>query len=429
MTAKIEANALPRILVVSDSAVSPAHGTGCLLLAHFTGYPEEKLQNAYLEPFGAPVWRNSMQFNARVGGSTALAKAVGVIPRAYNKTLRLAGLGSLQYQRAITLTPDPAVLAVAEAPPQAVYSTAFSGSSLALTDRLCRALPADVPLLQYFMDYHVGQDRFSRHSLQRVLMRANEVWVLTDSMAEQLEPIARECGKIVHVQSGFCLDIPQKWKQGPYRMPNASFRCIMTGNVWQLSMVEVVSRLWRRVRLDVPDLRPIEWFCHAHSLRRVEAAIGGLPPEIIPMGRFVNEAELNDADLAILPFNGADQPEDNYARYSLPSRLTQLLSAGLPVFCIAGSGTPLARYVARHGIGLSSDAEDEERLAERVLGLVRDVSARQALGRRARAFAEREFPIGRFQQLLYGRLGARALGASGTAASPPFITMGAERTS
>ena len=401
----------PRVLVVSDTCISTAHGTGYLVLKHFSRFPAEKLANAFHDRAGTPAWPASCQFAAGHTPQKRLGVALALVPRVYNRAVRLLGLGGFSYHRPIFFEPDPGRLAEGAAAPDAVYSVAYGQYGLALTDRVCSELPRTVPLIQYFLDYYPGRGLCRERYVHAVIARADELWVLTEEMAEALRPAALAYGKTPRVQPGFCMDLPATWKQ-LHREPGAGFRCVITGNFWQGSMVHVVARAWRKARLALPELAPIEWYCHPQSISRLESQVGALPPEIRPVGRFVPEEELTrqlaDADLAILPFTSGAEPEDDYARYSLPSRLTELFAAGLPVFCIAGSHTPLSHYLLRHDVGLVCSGEDEELLAQRLIELVGSAGTRQRLGLRARQVAEAQFELAPFQRMLYSKLGARS---------------------
>ena len=205
------------------------------------------------------------------------------------------------------------------------------------------------------------------------------------------------------------MDLPERSKYA-HRPAGPEFRCVITGNFWQDRLVHVVARAWGLAQDAIPGLAPIDWYCHPHSVARVEAAIGKLPREIRPVGRFMPEAELleqlAEADLAILPFNASAEPEDDYSRYSIPSRLTELFATGLPVLCIAGNRTPVARYLAGNELGVVCGGEDEAELARRLIGLLHDIDARRRLGFAARRFAQTHFQLEPFQRFLYAKLGA-----------------------
>jgi hypothetical protein len=172
-------------------------------------------------------------------------------------------------------------------------------------------------------------------------------------------------------------------------------------------MLSVVKRVWRRVQEIVPGIGPIQWLCHPETARQTCALAGAGQPEL-QLPEYAAGADLMKrllcADMAIVPFNAIREPHNYIERYSLPSRLTELLSVGLPVFSIAGEGTPLARYLAKNGLGPACDAEDEVRLARELVAFILDRDERLAVGLRERAFAEREFPLRPFQDYLYATL-------------------------
>lgn len=295
--------------------------------------------------------------------------------------------------------------------PDLVYAVAFSDVGLGLVDHLMKRLPPRIPLIQYFMDYQIPRGLGGNRYLRRVLSRADEVWALTDEIAEAVKPVAAEFGKEVRVQNGFHMKVPDRWKQHHRKFGQGHFRCVIIGNFWQVSMALVVKRVWRRVQELLPGLESIRWYCLPESVLRTREVVGNVEPELAPVGFFAGEElidHLISADMAIIPFNTRRTPENDYARYSLPSRLTELLSVGLPVFCIAGIETPLSRYVLRHRLGICSDAEHELQLADRLVEFIRNHEERRNAGHHGRRFAENNFALAAFQGKLYAKLAALA---------------------
>jgi hypothetical protein len=115
------------------------------------------------------------------------------------------------YQRPVTFEPQTTE-AIREMP-DVVYSVAHSDIGLALADQLTAALPPGVPLVQYFLDYLMSPGLGSDRYLRRVLARADEVWALTEEIADAVGRVAAKFGKSVRVQPGFHLDLPAVWKQ------------------------------------------------------------------------------------------------------------------------------------------------------------------------------------------------------------------------
>lgn len=402
---------LPKILVVSDAPISWAHGTGAVVMRHFSGYPDELISEAHCSEYGVPAWPNSQRFQARpqVG---AVNTPLNGIARIYNAIAWRAGLRSWLYRRPFTFTPR-ALDTLGS--PDLIYSVVFSRTGLALVDHILSAIRRPIPLVQYFLDYEMEEGFGSARHLRHVIACADEIWALTDNIADTIGKIAAAVGKAVRVEPGFHLEVPREWKRLHRTSAEPDFTCVICGNFWSPQMVPIVRRVWRRVQQIVPGLGPIQWFCHPVAVSKIRQMVGDVQPELQPAG-FVTGADffhlLIRADLAIVPFSVLRTPKNPYERYSLPSRLTELLSVGLPVFCIAGERTPLADYITKNCLGQVYNAEDEERLAQKLAAFILDREGRSAAGARGRQFAEREFALGPFQRFLYQKLAQLAAGGA-----------------
>jgi len=394
----------PNILIVSDSCISSAHGTGTLITRHFANYPQTKISQAYCFDLGQPEWERSRQFQCRRLGKTVPDFLLSTIAAAYNAAVRRLGLQDLVYHRPVMVTPG--TLADAALPvPDLVYSVVNGDSGLALLEHLMAGLPTSVPLVHYFLDYQVSPGFRSTRYLSSVLARADEIWALTPEIAAKLESIA-PLAKPITVQPGFHLDLPPAWKRN-HRKATPDFRCVIVGNFWNPTMAAVVKRLWARVQRELPGLPAIQWLCHPAGIERVRRQGISFEHELAA-GTFVTGdaliGALLDADMAIVPFNIERRPVDDYARYSLPSRLTEILSVGLPTFSIAGEETPLGRYITKNHLGAVCNGEDEQHLHERMIAFIMDPNARENAGTCARRLAEASFGLAPFQQALYERL-------------------------
>ena len=73
---------------------------------------------------------------------------------------------------------------------------------------------------------------------------------------------------------------------------------------------------------------------------------------------------------------------------SLPTKLVEALAAGRPLIASAGGDT--ARLVREQAVGQAAAPGDADALREAILGLLA-FSGRDAMGRRARDVAERQF--------------------------------------
>jgi glycosyltransferase involved in cell wall biosynthesis len=398
---------LPRVLVVSNGCVSGAHGTGTVLMRHFSAYPNEKLANAYLFQMGTPGWNRCWRFysdNARQPHRKFLVR--GAI-RAYNLTVSHLGVKQLYFHRALTFKQEIEQIKAFE--PELIYSVANTESALALVNGICQSIPTSVPLIQYFMDFfeHGVGLRCTRY-LRAVVRRADEIWALTDAIVETISPFAARHNKRVRIQPGFHLNLPKMNRAEIRTADDPRFRCVIIGNFWLLDIVPYLRRVWNRLQRAIPNLPPIQWYCpHESGASKLVDQLGTLEPEIVAMKSLESrelERVLMDSDLAIVPFNLKDNPEHSYAKYSLPSRLADLAASGVPMFCIAGSATPLARFVVSNDIGVVASGEDENSLTEKLKALIEAPALRYELSSRARAFAECHFDLDVFQHDLYGRL-------------------------
>jgi hypothetical protein len=97
------------------------------------------------------------------------------------------------------------------------------------------------------------------------------------------------------------------------------------------------------------------------DIARLIECVGVIGPEIEYAG-FLDGQEMIDAlmeaDLALVPFNVTASAEHDYARYSLPSRLTELVAVGVPILCIASADTPVARYLSQNRVGVTGDTQN-----------------------------------------------------------------------
>jgi hypothetical protein len=123
-----------------------------------------------------------------------------------------------------------------------------------------------------------------------------------------------------------------------HRNVGADFTAVMLGNSHMPWVLDRLRAVWPEVRRQ-HGVGPIRWFAYPTSVLYVERAGVRVGPDIEYFG-YLSDRVLHEhlcaADLAIIPFNIADEPEYGYARYSIPSRLTEFLNAGLPVFAAAG---------------------------------------------------------------------------------------------
>lgn len=383
----IERSDLPRVLILTYETLNLTHGTGVLLRRFFGDFPAERLFSVCHTATGQPWLTNAI-----------------VLPTT----------GTTVTERAAALTE---ALGANGFVPDLVYATAFNENDLELLDSVIAALPAHVPVIQHFMDYMPHDEaRFDEH-FGRQLPRVHSLWALTEGLTRALGP---RYGRPVTLVTALHQEPPATSKQ-EHRAAGPEFRAVILGNLWQPWMLPVVRRLWQRCQREVPGLRPIDWYVHPARVQAVMDAGYDLGDEVVwrgfHRGRALQE-RLRQSDLALLPFNKDASALDGYTRFSLPSRLTELAGAGLPIFAIASADTEPARFLTARQCGLAANAADEEALVAALLALIRHPLDRAALGARARAVAETELALGPFQAGLLGTFVRTARAAAPRPAEP-----------
>lgn len=374
----------PNILLLTTGCLSFAHGTGARLLQHFASYPRQHLWNIFCGLQGEPEldqhlwvtihgdWRASLRrWRRRLFG----------IPTAVDmRTIR-------QYLTRRKWHPD------------LIYATCLHRDDLIVLDAILQQYDYALPVIQHFLDWH-PDDSEAIHLLQKLNPYLSEVWALTENI--QLD-ISHILGRPTSLVSVFHCDLPTIYKQHhhPY---SSNFRAVILGNCSYTEIFDDLAYAWQQLETDFPDLQPIHWYGHPNAINSLFQRGYKLPPAIEYRGFIANEeliAKLVTYDLALIPFNRADQPESYYARYSCPSRITELASAGLPLCLLAGSETAAAQYIWQNDIGVVVNPSHREQLIAELKALLQDSALRQTLGHKSRCFAEAHFDVVKHRQFLY----------------------------
>lgn len=348
---------VPSVLVLTDDCVSPGHGTGAVLMRHLADYPADRLAHVYLRRKGDPFWANSHAL--AVGGH---GEAGSISASAVAAQLRAKGQA-----------------------PDLIYANVFGEPGLEALAALLDAF-GPIPVIQHFHDWLYADLRAFERALVAVAPHVTDFWAITDALGDRIGAMT---GRRVGTMNTFKCEIADSYKR-EHRDLDGRFRVVMLGNSHMPWVLQHVRNVWRRIREEVPGLAPIQWYGYPTSVLYVREAGVEFEPDIEYYG-YLNTRPLHEqlcaADLALIPFNIADQPEYHYAEHSVPSRITEFLNAGLPIVAAAGSGTETSRFLMANGIGVCAAIDDEERFARVLLGVMRDTAARLALSARARAFA------------------------------------------
>jgi hypothetical protein len=361
---------LPKVLILTFETLNDNHGTGVLLKRYFGDFPPSHLFSLHHKDSGLPWLAQSAQI-----------EETGV-----------------RAVRAVT-----AALARARFVPDVIYATALHEADLELLRAVLAAVKEGTPVVQHFMDFIPNDEDAFAAKFRRLSPRITEVWALTDSLQRML---GARFARPVELVTGLLQRITAGYRQ-EHRGFDRSFRTILVGNFYNPGVVPVVRELWARCRERLPGLGPIEWYVAPNRLQ--DLLDGGTDPglDLVWRGFFTGTRLakiLREADLGILPFNHGTEATSNYQRYSLPSRLAEFASAGVPVFALATHDTPLAAFVQAHGLGQVADASEIETVTEQLTRFIKDREARAACGAAARRLAEEQFEIGRFRSWINGRM-------------------------
>lgn len=375
-----EQAAWPRILVLTEDSISPGHGIGAVLLRQFGGYPSDRLLHAYLRPTGEPF-----------------------LPHSFRVAALWESQGSDRNERAaLTAAELVTDLQMAHGRIDAVYSAFSSEAGLTFLAELLDVLPKTTPVVHHAHTLREDSDAALDALLRTLSPRITEFWAIGPALADRLREATH---RDVIMMDTFSRGLAPTWKRD-HREVDSTFKVVMLGNSHLPWTLDKLRRVWAEVRRHC-GIGPIQWLAYPTSLLHVTQAGVHLEPDIEYQG-YLNDRLLHEqlcsADLAILPFNIADAPECGYARYSIPSRLGELMNAGLPTFAAAGQHSELRRFITSHGIGRCSTLADTEQFTRDLLAFVRDASARRILGAAARNFALGQW--GTRRDRLFDRLGA-----------------------
>ena len=356
---------LPAVLILTFEAIDSSHGTGILLQRYFRDFPPERLCNLCLARHGEAWLSNTILLRP---GASVQEDAAALHQELTSRDFR----------------------------PSLIYATAFNENDLALLEAALAALPPRIPVIQHFMDYTPHDHAAFDQAFNQLAPRVDEVWALAEGMARELARRYRR--PVAHV--GALHQVPPSSAKETYAESGPDFRAVMLGNVWRPHAMAFVRKVWAHCRLSIPDLPAIAW--HVHPMRAQALLETGqeLGDEIVWRGFYEDEAlqeRLRGADLAIVPFNSEATATEDYARFSLPSRLTELCGAGLPIALLASPDTEPAHLLAQHDCGATFTGPEAAHVAEELVVLIRDRARREHLGRRARRIAETVFALGPFE--------------------------------
>lgn len=386
---------LPNVLILTDNSLSLNHGTGTSLLRHFADYPPEKLLNVFSFLAGEPAFEQSCRIRPKLLPGLAM-KTVAALGG--NQTALHSRLETCALQRPIRDKIEKMGFV-----PDIIYAVCFGLRGFLMLSRLAEEYGPDVPIILHFFDYQrYGNDDVAA-LIEAVSPSVTEVWSLTTTMAEEISQVMNRSVELVRI---FHTELPAVYKE-THRAFSADFSAVMIGNCWIPELLADVRAAWRAVGEIVGGLQPIKWYSHPATIEKLRRANIQFEPEIEFCGFVQGELlfhALQQADIAIIPFNRESTPENDYARFSLPSRITEMASAGLPIFCVAGPQTEIEKYITEKGIGVCTLPDNQQRFQQVLLAFMQDKAQRTSCGFHARQLAIDEFNLNQYQAWFYRKL-------------------------
>ncbi|MBL9216335.1 MAG: hypothetical protein JNG83_12730 [Opitutaceae bacterium] len=382
----------------SEGLLTAAHGTGAIFSRNFAAYPADRLENWFVGQSGDPLLARTFSFNAARWPAGNCFPPTIALAKLWNRLL--APLVGRQWSVPVDRAAVAAAARARGSRAALVYAIVYSRPGLDVLAAALAGLGRPVPVILQLQDFFPSAHLGFRRALRRLRPHVAAVWAVSDAIARYAGPAL---GRPVQVDPLFNLELPAATKRN-HRAFNPGFDTVVLGNFWQPVLLADLKAAWGRVQARLPGLGPVRWHCHPAGVERVRAAGCEPGPEVEPAPFLTGAdlfARLQAADLAVIPFSRHARATTDYERYSLPSRITELAAAGLPIAGLTGPGTPLHEYLSGRDIGRCAPAAATAAAADLLETLVRDQPLRARLGTRARALAEREFPLERQQARLY----------------------------
>jgi hypothetical protein len=394
----------PRVLLVSDSCPNTSQGTGAALIKHFAAYPKACLRSAYLDS-GDPApeaWKGaSFSLDEPCAPLCRAARVFGPNPRV---RLRFALVGPRWRASAQAILND--------FHPDVIYSIPFTENGLYLS-RLFAQLSPRTPVALHLFDWMPRTSRGIAEDLLRdVASFATRRWALGDNLTDFATQLTNRDFITVPICHGTISPRPacQTWSAG------APFRACIIGNIWSRSAFFRMCDAWESLQVRYPHLGPIEWAASpqtlAHGWKDVLAEVRF--SRIVRYAGFLTGAPLTaflqQFNVSFVPFATEQDATTPYARYSVPSRFTELACCGVPMMAITPPETGFGRFLKSNGIAniAGQPAHTTAAIVEMLDARIRKPDVSVEISRALHDYATAHCDIARYRDFLYRELAAVA---------------------
>ncbi|HEX2524457.1 MAG TPA: hypothetical protein VHP35_20275 [Terriglobia bacterium] len=289
--------------------------------------------------------------------------------------------------------------------PELLYASAYTAAGIEFLQKFRDSTGGSVPIVQHFYDLLVlpEEERSVGAMLADLARHGTTFWALTANMVETIERISGVRPEVVFTLAA---DLAKsRSDEATPRQVERPIRLAMVGNIWDARLLPAACRLLARAqRVGAIDL-PVTWFSHPSAMERLKNAGYACAPEIRNAGFAPNIPDsLRDFDMGLVVFNSSDEPENSYARHSLPSRIMDFAACGLPILFLGGRRTAGGRLISEHGMGLVSPLQDEAGTVRHLEFVKAHPSKRSEMGRAGRQFALTHGNLSLIRQELQARL-------------------------
>jgi hypothetical protein len=388
------ADALPRVLLVTDSDLSPgSRGAGRTLVNLFSRYPADRL----LALGGGAVAPFTMEHGARV-----LAAAPG-IPGRITKALRRR-IGHVDAAW-VSVRPVPGTAEIRRFAPDLVVAVPTNAVGVALAERCRRFAPLVTYLMDDWLAYEPGIPiAFDTRRRGRQLLRDSAAWL---SISPYLLASTRDFAgldrpaHVVHNPVPLGPDEPAALAGAR----SGRFRIAYAGSVWPMhwDAVAAVAQGVHRLREAGADVEFVLftdrffWGRHLEDWQRWGVIDGGLVP-YAELG-----AALGGCD-ALLVASSFEASQAHMSRSSIQTKVTDYMAAGRPILACGPHDAASNRFLSEHDCAFFAEDPAPQAIDATLRTVIGARDAGVAVARRAWDVVRREHEMGVVTERLHAFL-------------------------